>query len=321
VQDLPDIWEELVNAGFESGHAYGKALRTVKSCVGSTWCRFGVQDSTALAIRIEHRYKGIRAPHKLKSAVSGCIRECAEAQGKDFGLIATERGWNVYVCGNGGSKPRHADLLVADVDEDTAVRDLDRFILFYIRTADRLTRTSVWLDKLPGGIAHLRDVIVHDSLGIAADLERQMQHLVDTYACEWKDVVTDPAKRAQFRAPIRLPVVQTSFVRVASVHDIPEDTGIAVAYGGTQIAIFRTRDGWYATQNTCPHTGAAVLARGIVGDAAGVPKVACPMHKRCFDLTSGACLSQDAPALATYAVRITGDDVYVEVPPRAIVAA
>ncbi len=336
VEQLPAIWEELIAAGFESGHAYGKAMRTVKSCVGSTWCRFGVQDSTALAIRVEHRYKGIRAPHKLKSAVSGCIRECAEAQSKDFGLIATERGWNVYVCGNGGSKPRHADLLVADIDEDTAIRYLDRFIIFYIRTADRLTRTSVWLDKMQGGIAHLRDVIVHDSLGIAADLERQMQHLVDTYACEWKDVVADPAKRALFRhfandpagddtiadggkrrpdsGIRRLPVVQRSFVRLASVRDVPDNTGIAVKHGDAQIAIFRARGAWFATQNACPHTGAMVLARGIVGDAAGAPKIACPLHKRTFDLCSGACLSADAPELATFPVRIDGDDVYVEIP-------
>src|SRR5579859_1698213 len=199
VEQLPAIWEELIAAGFESGHAYGKALRTVKSCVGSTWCRYGVQDSTAFAILIENRYKGIRAPHKLKSAVSGCVRECAEAQGKDFGLIATEKGWNVYVCGNGGATPRHADLLVSDVDERTAVRLLDRFLMFYIRTADRLMRTSVWLEKMEGGIEHLRDVVVRDSLGIAADLERDMQRLVDTYSCEWADALRDSTKLTSFR--------------------------------------------------------------------------------------------------------------------------
>lgn len=320
VEQLPAIWEELVAAGFESGHAYGKAMRTVKSCVGSTWCRFGVQDSTAFAIRIEHRYKGIRAPHKLKSAVSGCVRECAEAQSKDFGLIATERGWNIYVCGNGGAKPRHADLLATDVDEDIAIRYLDRFIMFYIRTADRLTRTSVWLDRMEGGIAHLRDVIVHDSLGIADELERQMQELVATYTCEWKDVVRDPAKRAHFRrfaSAKSLPVLQRCYVRVASVRDVPRDGGIAIKYGDTQIALFHVaaRNEWYATQNACPHSNEMVLARGIVGDAAGTPKVACPLHKRTFALTSGACLSSDAPDIVTFPVRIEGDDVYVELPP------
>ncbi|HEY3395302.1 MAG TPA: nitrite reductase large subunit NirB [Lacipirellulaceae bacterium] len=199
VQDLPDIWEELVDAGFESGHAYAKALRTVKSCVGSTWCRYGVQDSVGFAIRVEHRYKGIRAPHKIKMAVSGCIRECAEAQGKDVGLIATEQGYNLYVCGNGGSKPRHADLLASDLDEDRAIQLIDRFLAYYIMTADRLTRTSVWLETLEGGIDHVRDVVVCDKLGIAAELEAMMQHLVDTYECEWAAVVRDPEKRRRFR--------------------------------------------------------------------------------------------------------------------------
>ena len=199
VHQLPSIWEELVNAGFESGHAYGKALRTVKSCVGSTWCRYGVQDSVGFAIRVENRYKGLRSPHKLKSAVSGCIRECAEAQSKDFGLIATEQGYNLYVCGNGGSKPRHADLLAADLSEETAIQYIDRFLMYYVQTADRLTRTSVWLEKMEGGIDHLRDVIVHDKLGIGADLERQMQFVVDTYKCEWAEVVRDPERRRLFQ--------------------------------------------------------------------------------------------------------------------------
>ena len=196
---LPEIWAELIAAGFESGHAYGKAVRTVKSCVGSSWCRYGVQDSVGFAIRVELRYRGLRAPHKLKGAVSGCVRECAEAQGKDFGLIATEKGYNLYVCGNGGARPRHADLLAADLDEDTAIRYLDRFLMYYIRTADRLTRTSVWLENMEGGIEYLRDVIVNDRLGIGAELERQMQAHVDSYQCEWKAVVDDPEKRRFFR--------------------------------------------------------------------------------------------------------------------------
>jgi nitrite reductase (NADH) large subunit len=199
VHQLPDIWEELVNAGFESGHAYGKALRTVKSCVGTTWCRYGVQDSVGFAIRVENRYKGIRSPHKIKAAVSGCIRECAEAQGKDFGIIATEKGWNLYVCGNGGAKPRHADLLAADLDTETCIKYIDRFLMYYIQTADRLTRTSVWLEKMEGGIERLREVILDDCLGICDELERQIQFLVDSYKCEWKEVVNDPAKRRLFK--------------------------------------------------------------------------------------------------------------------------
>ncbi|NJK48020.1 nitrite reductase large subunit [Candidatus Gracilibacteria bacterium] len=199
VDQLPLIWKQLVDAGFESGHAYGKALRTVKSCVGSTWCRFGVQDSTGLAIELELRYRGLRSPHKLKSAVSGCTRECAEAQSKDFGIIATEKGWNLYVCGNGGMKPQHAVLFAADLDKETLIKYLDRFLVFYIRTADRLERTATWFNKLEGGIDYLRQVIIEDSLGICEDLEAQMQHLVDTYQCEWKTAIQDQEKLKRFR--------------------------------------------------------------------------------------------------------------------------
>lgn len=199
VDQLPLIWEELIAAGFESGHAYGKSLRTVKSCVGSTWCRYGVDDSLGFAIRLENRYKGLRTPHKIKFGVSGCTRECAEAQGKDVGLIATEAGWNLYVCGNGGMKPRHAELIATGLDEATVVRYVDRFLMFYVRTADRLQRTSVWRDNLEGGLEYLQDVVIKDKLHIAAELEADMQHVVDTYACEWKNAVNDPEIRKRFR--------------------------------------------------------------------------------------------------------------------------
>jgi nitrite reductase (NADH) large subunit len=198
LDQLPHIWRRLIEAGFESGHAYGKALRTVKSCVGSTWCRFGVQDSVALAIEIELRYRGFRAPHKLKSAVSGCARECAEAQGKDFGVIATETGWNVYVCGNGGMRPQHAVLLAESIDRDTVIRYLDRFLMFYTRTADRLERTAPWFNKLEGGLDYLKSVIIDDALGICDELEAEMQRFVDTYECEWKATIEDPVKIARF---------------------------------------------------------------------------------------------------------------------------
>ncbi|WP_374480439.1 nitrite reductase large subunit NirB [Zoogloea sp.] len=200
VEQLPLIWEELIAAGFESGHAYGKSLRTVKSCVGSTWCRYGVDDSVGLAVELENRYKGLRAPHKIKFGVSGCTRECAEAQGKDVGIIATEKGWNLYVCGNGGMKPRHAELLAADLTKAQLVQLIDRFLMFYVRTADRLQRTSTWRDNLDGGLDYLKDVVVNDSLGLAAELEAQMQHVVDTYQCEWKTAVTTPEVRQRFRS-------------------------------------------------------------------------------------------------------------------------
>jgi nitrite reductase (NADH) large subunit len=205
VADLPLIWEELIDEGFESGHAYGKALRTVKSCVGSTWCRFGLHDSVSFAIEVEDRYKGIRAPHKLKGGVSGCIRECAEAQSKDFGIIATEKGWNLFVCGNGGSKPQHAQLLASDIDKETCVKYLDRFLMFYIKTADPLTRTATWLNKMDGGMTYLKNVVVNDSLGIGEQLEEEMRGLVNTYKCEWKEAVNDQEFRKRFNHFVNAP--------------------------------------------------------------------------------------------------------------------
>ncbi|HEX7478989.1 MAG TPA: nitrite reductase large subunit NirB [Polyangiales bacterium] len=353
LNQLPDIWAELIAVGFESGHAYGKAVRTVKSCVGSTWCRYGVQDSVAFAIRVEDRYKGIRGPHKLKSAVSGCVRECAEAQSKDFGIIATEKGWNLYVCGNGGSKPRHADLLASDLDDETCLRYIDRFLMFYIRTADRLMRTSVWLDKMDGGIGYLRDVIVKDSLGIAAELEQSMDKLVSSYRCEWTEVVNDPERRARFQhfanspdtdptlrlvgergqkrpadwkkepspsRKLRLPLVQRRWVPVIDAAGVPREGGVAIKYGNVQLAVFNlaSRGEWYATQNMCPHRQDMVLARGLVGDQGGRPKVACPMHKKTFALDSGESLSGDDYQISTFPVQVNAGVVYVELPPAEV---
>jgi NAD(P)H-dependent nitrite reductase large subunit/NAD(P)H-dependent nitrite reductase small subunit len=356
LQDLPGIWETLINAGFESGHAYGKALRTIKSCVGTTWCRYGVQDSVGFAIRLENRYKGIRAPHKLKGAVSGCVRECAEAQGKDFGLVATENGYNLYVCGNGGARPRHADLLAADISEATAIRYLDRFLMYYIMTADKLTRTAVW---------HLKDVIIEDKLGICDELERMLQYLVDSYTCEWTEVLQDPEKRKQFRQfvntdttescielitergqqrPANWPNEATSmaqrsllvqyaqsgldpvrraayrWVNVGTVSDFPHNGGATIKYGKVQIAVynFSSRAAWYASQQMCPHKKAFVLSRGIIGDANGIAKIACPLHKKTFSLESGECLSGDDYTVQVFEVKVEGEQVYLNLPPTEV---
>ena len=354
VQNLPDIWEQLVDAGFESGHAYGKALRTIKSCVGTTWCRYGVQDAVGFAVQLENRYKGIRAPHKIKSAVSGCVRECAEAQSKDFGLVATENGYNLYVGGNGGAKPRHADLLAADIDDKTAITYIDRFLMYYISTADKLTRTAVWLDKLEGGIEHLKEVVIDDKLGICQELESMMQRLVDTYACEWAEVVNDPEKRRLFRQFVNTDETESvieiiserdqvrpadwptefvsraqlelleevdradaDWVEVATVSDFPHNGGATIKYGKVQIAVFNfaSRGQWYASQQMCPHRKAFVLSRGILGDVEGEPKIACPLHKKNFSLESGASLSGDDYGIQVFPVKVEDGLVYVKLPP------
>ncbi|HVE96725.1 MAG TPA: nitrite reductase large subunit NirB [Pseudonocardiaceae bacterium] len=243
VEQLPAIWRRLVDAGFESGHAYGKALRTVKSCVGTDWCRYGVQDSVGMAISLELRYRGLRAPHKLKSAVSGCARECAEARSKDFGVIATETGWNLYVCGNGGFRPRHADLLVSDVDTETLVRTIDRFLMFYVRTADRLQRTAPWLEDMEGGLDHLRDVIVHDSLGICAELDAAMEAHVAGYSDEWRGVLEDPDKLARFTSFVNAPGTPDPTIEFVQERGQPTPAhrrpGQPVMIAGPKLAVVR----------------------------------------------------------------------------------
>jgi nitrite reductase (NADH) large subunit len=357
VGDLPAIWEELVAAGFESGHAYGKALRTVKSCVGSTWCRFGVQDSTSFAIRVEERYRGLRSPHKVKSAVSGCIRECAEAQSKDFGLIATEEGWNLYVGGNGGSTPRHADLFATDLSEAEAIRLIDRFLMFYIHSANPLERTARWIERLDGGIEYLKSVVIDDALGIAADLEREMAALVAGYRCEWKEVVENPERRklfthyansaevddqvrvveerAQHRPsdwhggePVPTPDGGTPedrwlWTRIGGLEDLPRDSGRAFEVDGAQIALFHvaSEDRYYATENRCPHMKDMVLSRGLLGTQGDEPKIACPLHKKTFSLRSGKGLSDPNYCVRTFPAEIRDGGIFVKLPPIAEIRA
>ena len=232
LEQLPAIWRRLVDAGFESGHAYGKSLRTVKSCVGSTWCRFGVQDSVKLAIDLENRYRGLRSPHKIKSGVSGCARECAEARGKDFGVIATEKGWNLYVGGNGGANPAHAQLLAADLDTETLVRYVDRFLMYYIRTADRLQRTSTWIASLDGGLDRVREVVVDDALGLGAELEAEMARHVDTYFDEWAATLEDPDKLRRFVSFVNAPETPDPTIEFTTEREQPRPV-----IAGTEIPV------------------------------------------------------------------------------------
>ncbi|KAI1769414.1 nitrite reductase [Hypoxylon sp. FL1150] len=387
-QDLLDIWGRLIAAGMESGHAYAKSLRTVKSCVGTTWCRFGVGDSVGMAVRIEERYKSIRSPHKIKGGVSGCVRECAEAQNKDFGLIATEKGFNIFVAGNGGAKPKHSELLAKDVAPSEVIPILDRYLMFYIRTADKLQRTARWLENLPGGLKYLKEVILEDKLGICASLEAQMQELVDSFFDEWAEAVRDPAIAAKFKQfanttetadvmetekdrdqsrPVHWPrdaaeddfkglkdrwsstawqpVVEASYF--AGADDTPNGISANVKRGDTQLALWRVRGRYYATQQMCPHKRSFALSDGLIGQDisspspstsspsttittttittpptkepcgdAKAPWISCPYHKRNFDLSDGTCRNDSSLSIATFDVEERADGmVYVRLPP------
>ncbi|KAF5644682.1 nitrite reductase [Fusarium sp. NRRL 25303] len=368
-QDLLDIWGRLVAGGMESGHAYAKSLRTVKSCVGSTWCRFGLSDSVGMAVRLEERYKSIRAPHKIKGGVSGCVRECAEAQGKDFGLIATEKGWNIFVGGNGGANPRHAELLAKDVPPADVVTILDRYLMFYMRTADKLQRTARWIENLPGGIKYLQEVILEDKLGINASLEAQMEELVDSFFDEWAEAIKSPAIAAKFKQfantndTIRNmeleddrgqkrpafwpadaaatdnfsglkdkwsmtswePIIESSYFDGAD--ELPNGISATIKRGDTQLAIWRIKGVYYATQQMCPHKRAFILSDGLIGqepskavtngDKDGAsPWVSCPHHKRNFDLGNGACKTDESLSIATFPTEARVDGMlYLKLPP------
>ena len=355
--ELPSIWRELVDGGLESGHAYAKALRTVKSCVGTTWCRFGIGDSVGMAIRLEERYKSIRGPHKFKGGVSGCVRECAEAQSKDFGLIATDKGFNIFVGGNGGATPRHCDLLAQDVPPDEVVPILDRYLSFYIRTADKLQRTARWIENLPGGIKYLKEVILDDKLGLCADLEKQMEELVGTFFCEWTEVLKSPERLKVFsqfantdenvenvekveereqQRPAYWPKesitedfkgtkwTALSWQPLANVDqfaDTQTGSSVAVKRGDTQLAIFKIKGQYYASQQMCPHKRAFLLSDGLIGDDNNTDKlwISCPVHKRNFELkgeNAGNCLNDETVNIATFPVEAREDGlVYVKLPP------
>jgi len=358
-QELPQIWQELIDGGMESGHAYAKSLRTVKSCVGTTWCRYGIGDSVGMAVRLEERYKSIRSPHKIKGGVSGCVRECAEAQNKDFGLIATERGFNIFVGGNGGAKPRHSELLAKDVPPDDVFPILDRYLSFYIRTADRLQRTARWIENLPGGIKYLREVILNDKLGICADLEGHMEGIVGSFFCEWTEVLNNPERMKLFsqfantdeeaigmdnvndrgqQRPVHWPKDAATedfrgkqwsglswqpLARVEQFQDSATGSSVAIKRGDTQLAIFKVKGRFYASQQMCPHKRAFALSDGLIGDDMTTDKlwISCPYHKRNYELkgaNAGKCDNDESLNIATFPAECRDDGmVYVKLPPVA----
>jgi len=372
VWQLPSIWEDICygrssfmdvdgkvkvkieTEGMQSGHAYGKALRAVKSCVGTSWCRFGQQDSVSMAVRVEERYKGFRAPHKFKMGVSGCMRECAEAQGKDMGLVATVKGYNLYVGGNHGTSPKHALLFASDVDDETALKYMDRILMYYTFTSDPLTRTSKWVEGLEGGIDYLREVVIDDKLGICEELDSRMQRQVDTFECEWKRVVDSPELRRKFRQFVNvddqkfgdldweltrkqkkialedLPTIigpakigkdkaddKWRWVDVGTEEDFPKGGGAAVKVSNSELAVYNhvAVGKWYAAQNSCPHKQLQVLSRGLIGMHGDKPKVACPIHKNTYLLETGKGISNPGLNIAAFDAKAEGGRVLVYLPP------
>lgn len=278
-----------------------------------------------------------------------------------FGLIATENGFNIFVGGNGGAKPRHAELLAKDIPPAEVIPILDRYLMFYIRTAEKLQRTARWLEALPGGLRYLQAVVLEDSLGICASLEAQMAELVDSFFDEWAEAIRTPAIAAQFKqfantddavenveveqdrdqtrpvmwakdsatedfGGLRSRWSETSWQPLveadhfAGADDTPNGISATAKRGDTQLAVFRVKGKWWATQQMCPHKRAFILSDGLVGEdgTATAPYVSCPHHKRNYDLSSGACRNDETLSIATFEVEARDDGwVYVKLPPVA----
>ncbi|GIF05585.1 nitrite reductase large subunit NirB [Actinoplanes siamensis] len=207
-EQLPAMWADL---GMPSGYAYAKSFRTVKTCVGSDFCRFGVGDSTALGIAIEERYQGLEGPGKMKLAVTGCPRNCAEAYVKDLGVVAIDGGkWEIYVGGAAGAHIRKGDLLTTVGSADEVIRLTGRFLQYYRENANWLERTYAFVPRV--GIDRIREIVVDDVDGIAAALDAAVEEAVQAYRDPWKERA-EPATPGQFRTSLPLTVLPQVPVR------------------------------------------------------------------------------------------------------------
>lgn len=273
-------------------------------------------------------------------------------------MIATEKGFNIFVAGNGGASPKHSELLAKDVPPDDVIPILDRYLMFYIRTGDKLQRTARWLEALPGGIKYLREVILEDKLGICASLEAQMEELVGTFFDEWAEAIKSPELRKKFaqfnnttetvdnmeteldRGQSRpvywakesvkedfrgtkwtsltwQPMIEASHFKGAD--EAPNGISANVKRGDTQLAIFRVKGKWLASQQMCPHKRAFVLSDGLIGDKDDKLWVSCPYHKRNYELNgeqAGRCQNDEEVSIATFPVEEREDGmVYMKLPP------
>ena len=287
-EDLPGVWADL---GMPSGYAYGKSFRTVKTCVGQEFCRFGTGDSTKLGIEIETRMQGMEIPAKMKLAVSGCPRNCAESLVKDVGIVAIEGGrWEIYIGGAAGAHIRKGDLLCTVDDAETAKLLTGRFLQYYRENAKWLERTYSFVPRV--GLDHIRAVVVEDSEGIAERLDAAVQEHADTYVDPWTQGA-DPVTPGQFRTSLPLEVLPrvpsgraeellggpgdalpcdpdpSDIAGSAPVDQIPRGEGRAYEVDGDQIAVFRLRDGSLrALSAVCPtRAGRSPTARSTTGSS------------------------------------------------------
>jgi len=290
-EELPKIWGDLNEAGLVSGHAYGKALRTVKTCVGQEWCRFGTQDSTQMGIDLEKMTWGSWTPHKYKMAVSGCPRNCAEATIKDFGVVCVDSGYELHVGGNGGIKVRATEYLCAVSTPEQVKEYAAALMQLYREEAHYLERTAPWLERV--GLTYVKEKIVEDDEGRKALAERFL------YAQKFSQ--DDPwAERAE-----------GGEAHEFTLEDIPRQGAGGVSRAEGDMAIFRTVDDeLFALRDKCPHKGGP-LSQGIVHGK----RVACPLHDWKINLDSGDAVAPDEGCAARYPVKIEGGVIRLSLTP------
>lgn len=298
-KDLRDVWHRLQMG---SGHAYTKSFRACKSCVGTTYCRFGLMDSFALGQRLGNRYRGVMGPAKVKLGVSGCPRNCSEATIKDFGAVAIEGGWDLYIGGNGGARVYVAQKIAQVKDDDAVVQVCDRFYEYYRRHAKYGERTALFVERV--GLTTVTDAILNAPPAELQELEESFQQMLDNYRDPWLTTEgelnneTETTNKADARG----------FSAVAQAAEIAAGTSRLFHIHGEPVAVFHGRDNsWVAVQGTCPHESGP-LVDGIYGNG----RLVCPLHSYSFDVVSGGCETPEVDPIRIYETRIENGQLLIK---------
>lgn len=302
-KDLRDIWRQLQMG---SGHAFTKSFRACKSCVGSTHCRFGLMDSLALGQRLGTRYRGVMGPAKVKLGVSGCPRNCSEATIKDFGAVAVEGGWDLYVGGNGGAHVYVAQKIAQVKSDDDVVHVCDRFYEYYRRHAKYGERSAHFVERV--GLKAVVDAILNAAPQELQELEARFKQTLDNYRDPWLaegELNNETERSAATDAE--------GFTVLAEESAIPAGTSRLFHVGDTPVAVFHGRDGrWVAAHGVCPHKSGP-LVDSIYGNG----RLVCPLHSYSFDVVTGTCDNPEVRPVQIFETVVRDGQVKIKVvPPR-----
>ena len=296
-QHLKDVWK-IVDA--DCGYAYSKTFRAAKSCVGTEFCRFGLGDSMTLGVEMDDRYHGMTGPAKFKMGVSGCPRNCAEATIKDFGVVAVDNGWDIYIGGNGGAQVTAGKKLTRVKTHDEVIKIGDRFYEYYRKNAKFLERSAPFVERV--GLEVIKDAILYNTEDNLKKLDTDFQKAIDAIKNPWispPDLDNEhPGEKLKSKG---------KELRVCLVSDLTPGASRVFSTSDTEIALFRLIDGkWLATAARCPHENGP-----IVDSVYGAGKLNCPIHNNSFDIITGECTNPEVGNLKVFMVRVDGDEVTV----------